>query len=74
MPPKHPDKEIRKLLDEAEDQEWEVVPPTGRGYWKIKCPCDDKHWSTVKISPSNPNYLKELRKKLKRETCWKEVS
>ncbi|GAA4574420.1 hypothetical protein GCM10023193_70630 [Planotetraspora kaengkrachanensis] len=74
MAPKHPDKEIRKLLEEAEDQGWEVKPPPGRGYWKIMCPCADKHWSTVKISPSNPKYLNELRKKLKRETCWKGVS
>lgn len=73
MPPKHPDKEIRKVLDEATEQGWRVKPPNGR-YWSIWCPCEDKHKSTIKISPSNPHYVRQLRNKLSRETCWKEVS
>ncbi|SEN89313.1 hypothetical protein SAMN05660976_08549 [Nonomuraea pusilla] len=73
MPPRHPNKEIREVLKEAEEQGWRVEPPKGR-YWSIWCPCEDRHKSTIKISPSNPNYVRELRKKLNRETCWKEVS
>ncbi len=71
MAPKHPNKDIRKFIKEAEEQSWRVDPPKGR-YWSMWCPCGE-HKSTLKISPSNPRYLPELRKKLSRETCWKEV-
>lgn len=42
-------------------------------YLKLYCPCPDKHKKTgVHKTPSNPNYWKELRRFLKRTTCWKE--
>lgn len=63
------DSDIRELLDDLEGQGWRVV----RGkYWKCYCPCPKKHWKTVHITPSDPRYLKNLKGKLKRDTCWKE--
>lgn len=40
----------------------------------MKCPCPKKHLKTVHLSPSSPNYLKNLTMQLKRATCWKEES
>lgn len=69
--PRHPDKGLEAVLREAERQGWRVE--RGRRYYKMKCPCDDKHLKTVHISPSDPNYLRNLTGLLKRETCWEEA-
>lgn len=67
----HGDKqERRELLKEANSQEWRIIE--SGGYVKIYCPCPEKHKKTVRLTPSNPNYWKELRRHLKRMTCWKE--
>lgn len=67
--PKHSDKELDKVLKSAWEQGWRI----GRdgGYWKMWCPCEDKHWKTVKLTPSNRFYKKNLLKKLENSTCWK---
>ena len=68
--PKHPDKELRKTTDAADAQGWKVT--RGKKYFMMKCPCPEKHKKTVKLSPSNPNYGRELLQWLERYTCWKE--
>lgn len=68
--PKHPRADLEKILRSLEVQGWRVEK--GRKYYKVKCPCEDKHLSTVKCTPSDPRYPLNLRKKLTRETCWKE--
>jgi hypothetical protein len=30
----------------------------------------DKCWKTVKLTPSDPKYLRNLRGQLRRATCW----
>jgi hypothetical protein len=35
------------------------------------CPCG-KHWKTVKLTPSDPNYVRNLLGQLRRATCWDE--
>ncbi len=67
--PKHPKKELEAVLREAEAQNWRVSKRPNR-YFKVKCPCDDLHIKTVKLSPSNPYYEKQLRSELSRSTCW----
>lgn len=67
--PRHTRPELEKILRSLESQGWRVTK--GR-YYKVKCPCNEKHMSTVKCTPSDPNYPLNLRKKLSRETCWKE--
>ena len=69
--PKHPDKELEKLLVAAELQGWRIEKRP-RAYFKMKCPCSERHIKTVRLSPSNPNYAQELVRQLKRATCWKE--
>jgi hypothetical protein len=41
------------------------------GYFKIYCPCADKHFKTIHITP-NKAFLRDLVKWLNRETCWRE--
>lgn len=67
--PRHPRKELEALLREAEAKGWRVVKP-GK-YFKMYCPCIDKHLETVHLTPSDPNYERNLRGLLGRETCWK---
>jgi hypothetical protein len=68
--PRHPRPELETVLRSAEAQSWRVTK--GKKYFKMWCPCPERHMKTVKLTPSNPNYSMELKKKLERSTCWKE--
>ena len=70
--PKHQRKELEALLKEAEGQGW-LVTRAGR-YFKLKCPCPEKHLTTVHLTPSNPRYELNKRKWLVRRTCWEAKS
>jgi hypothetical protein len=70
--PRHKTKEFEDVLRSAEEQGWRVVGG-GDKYFKMKCPCPNKCMQTVRLTPSNPNYLKNLIGQLRRATCWKEV-
>jgi hypothetical protein len=67
--PKHTDKDIENLLKQSEKREWRITGG-GRRYFKMKCPCADKHLKMVHCSPSNPNYLRNLTNWLDKRTCW----
>lgn len=67
--PKHPIKELERILREAEAKGWLVEKRPNR-YFKMKCPCEGRHIKTVKLSPSNPYYERQLRGQLSRATCW----
>lgn len=67
--PKHPRKELEAVLRAAESQGWAIVKTT---YFKMRCPCEDKHAKTVHLTPSNPRYLMNLLGQLRRATCWKD--
>jgi hypothetical protein len=69
--PRHPDKDLEAVLSNAERQGWRVTKRPN-SYFKIYCPCADKHLKTVHLSPSSSNYLRNLLGELKRKTCWKE--
>ncbi len=66
---KHPDKDIRDLLEEAKRKGWRVHK--GSKYWKMLCPNECKCWKTVKHTPSGANYLTNLSHFLDRSTCWR---
>lgn len=68
--PRHQDKDLEAVLREAEEKRWRVVK--GKGYFKMYCPCPDKHKKTVHLSPSDRNYRKNLLAQLERATCWDE--
>lgn len=63
------DKDIEPVLEAARSQDWKVT--RGKRYYKIWCPCPAKHWKTVHLSPSDPNYVRNLLGQLRRKTCWK---
>jgi hypothetical protein len=44
---------------------------TGKGYRKFRCPCG-QHQKTIKHTPSNPYYVKNLMAWFRRQPCWKE--
>lgn len=67
---KHTRPELEALLRSLEAQGW--VVEKGRKHFKAKCGCADKHIKTIACTPSDPNYPRNLRGKLKRDTCWKE--
>lgn len=66
--PRDPRKELEALLKEAEATGWRATK--GKKYFTIWCPCPDKHRVTVHLTPSDPNYERNLRAHLRRTTCW----
>ena len=65
---RHQDKDIEKVLVEAENHGW-VVTPTEK-YWKLRCQCPEKHMKWVKLTPSDAHYVQNLTKWLQRQSCW----
>ena len=45
----------------------------GNTYFKMYCPCPEKHLKTVHCTPG-ANYKRNLLAELKRKTCWKDES
>jgi len=68
--PKHPNKELEEVLRSAENQGWRIQ--RGKAYFKMKCWCDARHMKMVHITPSDPNYKRNLISYLGRSTCWRE--
>ena len=69
--PRHQDKDIEKLFASLEEQDWIVT--RGKGYFIAKCPPPHARCiKTVKLTPSDPNYLRNLRGWFRRSGCWKE--
>ncbi len=60
------------MLKEAERQGWRVEGG-GNTYFKMKCPCSDKHLKMVHLTPRQ-NYKKNLVRWLERRTCWESSS
>jgi hypothetical protein len=71
--PKHQDKDLERILRLAEAQDWRVEKRP-KGYFKMKCNCAELHMKTVHLTPSNPNYGRNLLGWLRRCSCWKEQS
>ena len=70
--PKHPDPELEVLLRSLELQGWAV--DKGKRYYKAKCPPPCRScFKTVKLTPSDPNYTKNLRGWFRGSGCWQEM-
>ncbi|MGH9211040.1 MAG: hypothetical protein ACRD2C_10200 [Acidimicrobiales bacterium] len=69
MRSKHQNKDLEKLLKQAEKLGWRVGK--GKKYFMMRCPCG-QHQRTVKLTPSDPNYGTNLRAWLKRTGCWED--
>lgn len=66
---RHQNKEIELVIREMEARGW-VVERSSK-YYIGKCACG-KHMKTVKCTPSDPNYTRNLRGWLRRQECWNE--
>jgi hypothetical protein len=62
-------KALKAIRREAELKGWRVT--RGKGYYKMWCPCG-RHMKTVKLTPSDPGYPRNLLGQLRRATCWDE--
>jgi hypothetical protein len=63
-------RELKEIREEAEQRGWRVF--RDKRYWKMYCPCPKKCKKTMSLSPSDPNYVKNLLGQLRRATCWEE--
>ncbi len=70
--PKHPVKELEAVLQEVDSRGWRVEKKKGQAYFKIRCPCPEKHMRWVHLTPSGANYETDLRHWLRRCNCWGE--
>jgi hypothetical protein len=67
---RHPRRELEAVLRAAESQNW--IVKKSKKYFKMYCPCEDKHIKTVHLTPSSPKYRQDLLGQLRRATCWNE--
>lgn len=67
---KHPIKEIEELLVEFDAAGWRVIDPPK--YYKVYCPCAEKHKRTVHLTPSSRNYILDTQSWLHRQPCYKD--
>ncbi len=68
--PRHPDKDLERVLRALEQQGWRVT--RGQKYFKAWCPCEARHWKTIHLTPSSSGYRQNLVGQLRRATCWQE--
>lgn len=66
--PRHPNKELETLIRDAESQGWTVTKK--RKYYRARCPCPMKCSEMIHLSPSDPNYGINKRKKLSKCEAW----
>lgn len=69
---RHPKQDYESLLREAEQRGWRIT--RGKGYFRCLCPCADKHWVRVVLTPSGSRTLLNTRKDFERCSCWKEAT
>lgn len=68
--PRHTDTDYEELLCEAEARGWLVFKDDG--YFKCWCPCAEKHFNTVVLTPSKQRTLINTRARFRGLNCWKE--
>ena len=59
-------KELEAIRRIAVKKGWRVE--RGKRYYKMWCPCG-RHMKTMKLTPSDPNYTRNLLGQLRRATC-----
>ena len=68
--PKHPDKNIEAVLQEAEDHGWTVKKAKGAAYYKVLCFCGRHAKWSIHATPSTSDYAKNLAAWFHRQECW----
>lgn len=66
--PRHQTKEFEALLRNAEDNGWRVEK--GGRYFKCLCPCSEKHWVKVVLTPSSGRTLANVRAQFAKCASW----
>jgi hypothetical protein len=62
-------KDIEDAAKEVLAHGWTEVD--GKRYRKFRCPCG-AHMKTIKKTPSDPNYVRNLLAWFRRQDCWKD--
>jgi hypothetical protein len=65
--PRHQRPELEAILRQGEALGWRAEK--GNQYYRMWCPCGT-HQKTVRLTPSDPNYARNLRGWLRRTGCW----
>lgn len=65
---KHPDKTLESLLGEFHGAGWRIE--STNKYYKVYCPCEAKHKTTVHLSPSSGYYANHKLQWLYNQTCY----
>lgn len=66
--PRHPRKELEAVIRAAEKRGWWA---SKTNYYQLRCPCG-RHGKTIHLTPSNPNYERNLRNVFENFPCWGE--
>lgn len=69
--PRHPKKDLEAVCQTAEAAGWQIM--RGTGYFKAYCPCG-LHKRTLHLSPSDPNYARNVAHWFRRQPCWPKES
>jgi len=65
---KHPKPDLQQLLIDLDAEKWRIVdPPT---YYKVLCPCPQKHKTWVHLTPKNRDYAQQKRTYLSTHACF----
>lgn len=60
-------KDLRPLLGEFHEAGWKIEDPPK--YYRVKCPCG-LHQRSIHLTPSDPNYVRNALRWLRRQTCY----
>jgi hypothetical protein len=67
--PRHTDKDIEAFLRLLESKGWRIEK---RKYFWVRCAEGCRCMKTVHLTPSDPNYLRNLQQWVRRCPCWRE--
>ena len=67
---KHQKKEVQQLLEMFDQAGWTIVNPPK--YYKVYCPCPDRHKTNIHLTPSDPNYVTHTLQWARNQTCYTE--
>lgn len=64
---RHKDDAVQRILEQFDELGWTITDQST--YYKAFCPCPSKHKRWVHLTPSDPNYAKNLAAWLRRQPC-----
>lgn len=66
---RHPKKDLQKVLELLHHHGYKIADPPK--YYSVRCPCGE-HQRQVHLTPSNPNYGKDVLRWAQRWSCWRD--